>query len=463
MRIEKVLSYLGAWNKINHSYSLELSEIVSAATQFYSGRIQLEDEEDSRQRYDSKWHWDKAFIEVGWSPQSFIKIFSPDGKSIRISSIGPMKNGLCAQRNYGADSELSRWLFRQVTLAVRHGVVEIPVLVSRVRDSDRTEENRIYPRVGHLSSFENIKSQLDVLTPLNFPFPFLILGLSRGVSPLPDLTVTELESDPNVVTDRIVIDRCIEFPPEFYQAGIGILSSFGTYLRDNYPDRHAKVRIEQKDHMVRMIVETADGNVTTVEQALRDYEMIFTGKVMPEAISTNDKVVLDLRNELRIAQFRIESQQDIINMQNNRMDKLMDLIGNGLNAAQSRPISLHLAPTFNNSNSFSTNPSISSALEDVNELLNSIPPEYRGSEADTTLEDIGKSLEEVECESDSAKISKSSGIMKLGGFLDRLVKGNEELNKVINSIEKGRNLVSSLIRTYNKFALLGGLPPIPFI
>jgi hypothetical protein len=79
---------------------------------------------------------------------------------------------------------------------------------------------------------------------------------------LPDLTVTELESDPNVVTDRIVID-----------------------------DRHAKVRIEQKDHMVRMIVETADGNVTTVEQALRDYEMIFTGKVMPEAISTNDKVV----------------------------------------------------------------------------------------------------------------------------------------------------------------------------
>ena len=164
-------------------------------------------------------------------------------------------------------------------------------------------------------------------------------------------------------------------------------------------------RIEQKDHMVRMIVETADGNVTTVEQALRDYEMIFTGKVTPEAISTNDKVVLDLRNELRIAQFRIESQQDIINMQNNRMDKLMDLIGNGLNAAQSRPISLNLAPTFNNSNSFSTNPSISSALEDVNELLSSIPPESRGSEADTTLEDIGKSLEEVECESDSAKIS----------------------------------------------------------
>jgi hypothetical protein len=123
-------------------------------------------------------------------------------------------------------------------------------------------------------------------------------------------------------------------------------------------------------------------------------------------------------------------------MQNNRMDKLMDLIGNGLNAAQSRAISLHLAPTFNNSNSFSTNPSISSALEDVRELLNSIPPEYRGSEADTTLEDIGKSLEEVECETDSTKISKSSGIMKLGGFLDKLVKGNEELNKVINSIEK---------------------------
>jgi len=461
MNIEQVLSYLGAWEKINHEYSVELSEIVSASTHFYSGTVKLEDDDNLRLRYGSKQHWEEAFMDAGWSPQTFVKYCSPDGKRISISSIGPTKNGICAQRNFGAVSELSRWLFSQVTLAVRYGVVEIPVLVSRVRKADSPEANRIRPTVGHLSSFEHIKSQLDVLSPLTFPFPFLILGLSEASHPSPVLT--EIESDQNIISERIVIDRCIEFPPEFYQAGLGILSSFGTFLRDNYPDRHAKVRIEQKGLMVRMVVETADGNVTTIEQALRDYEMIFTGQAKPETITMNEKVILDLRNELRIAQFRVESQQDIINMQNNRMDRLMDLIGNGLNAAQNRPISFQLSPTFHNANSFAVNPNISSALEDVNELLHSLPPEQRGGDVDATLKDLSGSLEAIECESDPARISGSSGIKKLGRFLDKLAKGNEDINKAIESVEKGRNLVSSLIRTYNKIAVVSGLPPIPFL
>jgi hypothetical protein len=50
---------------------------------------------------------------------------------------------------------------------------------------------------------------------------------------------------------------------------------------------------------------------------------------------------------------------------------------------------------------------------------------------------------------------------KLGKFLGRLASGNEQLSKAINSIDKGSKLIASLIRTYNKVALLCGIPSVP--
>ena len=55
---------------------------------------------------------------------------------------------------------------------------------------------------------------------------------------------------------------------------------------------------------------------SVIEKALHEYELIITGEVPPEKFTQNDKLVLELRNELRIAKFRLESQQDLIGMQN---------------------------------------------------------------------------------------------------------------------------------------------------
>ncbi len=461
MHIEEAVSYLGAWDRVNRTYQTELSEIVSAASKFYLGEVEIEGRDDARNRYGSREHWEKAFMELDWTPQSYTKLRSPDGKRLRISSLGPTKNGISAQRNFGHPSELARWLFHQGTLAVRYGVVELPVLVALARKSgaNSSDEAWIAPNFGFMSSFQHLKSQLDVLAPLSIQFPFLILGLSEA-SPLL-ASVTELDADPNVVSERVVIDRCIEFPLEYHQAGLGILNYFGSYLRENYPDRQAKVRIEQQGLTVRMIVETSDGNIDTVEKALREYEMVFTGRVQPEAITSNERVILDLRNELRIAQFRIDSQQDIIAVQNNRIDKLMDILGNGLNAAHSRPISLQISPSFHNSQSITTNPDISSALNDIAELLDSLPPTEEGEEVAMVLKDLSGSLEAIESETEPGKIGESAGMTKLGKFLGNLAIGNEQMGKAIDSIDKGSKLIASQIKTYNKVALLCGLPSVP--
>ena len=461
MHIEEVVSYLGAWDKVNRTYHTELSEIVSAASKFYLGEVVIEGRDDERNRYGSRRHWEKAFMDLDWSPQAYTKLRSPDGKRLSISSLGPTKNRISAQRNFGHPSELARWLFHQGTLAVRYGVIELPVLVTLVRKTDTnvSDKARIAPNFGFMSSFQYLKSQLDELAPLSIPFPFLILGLTEA---LPLLTnVTELDTDPNVVSERVVIDRCIEFPLEYHQAGLGILNYFGSYLRENYPDRQAKVRIEQQGLTVRMIVETSDGNIDTVEKALREYEMVFTGRVQPEAITSNERVILDLRNELRIAQVRVDSQKDIIAVQNSKIDKLMDILGNGLNAANTRPIMLQISPSFHNSQSIAIDPEISSALNDITELLDSLPPTEEGEEVAMVLKDLSGSLEAIESETNSAKIGESAGIAKLGKFLSKLANGNEKLSKAIDSIDKGGKLIARLIKTYNRVALLCGLPSIP--
>ena len=327
-----------------------------------------------------------------------------------------------------------------------------------MKEFERRDEGR-ERRLGSFSDFEYVKDQLETLAPLSANFPFLILGYSDN-QPLLDVEVFELASDPNITTERVVIDRCIEFPPEYHQAGLGILNYFGVFLRENYPDRDAKVRIEQHGMSVRLTVETEDGNVEVIEKALKDYELIVSGKVQPETVATSELALLDLKNELRIAQFRLESQRDIIDVQNRRIDKFMDAISFSLQAAANRPIEIQVNPTFHNSNSITVNPDISEALAKVSELLEALP---ETDENHIVLTDLSGSLEAVECESSPEKLKTSGGITKLGRFLRKFADGNEAVTKAIANIEKGQQVVSDLGRTYNKIATLCGLPNIPFV
>src|SRR5690606_25480304 len=128
----------------------------------------------------------------------------------------------------------------------------------------------------------------------------------------------------------IVIDRCIEFPPEYHQAGLGILSYFSTYIKEQYPDESAKVKIEQNGKIVRLIIETNNGEKEIIEKALHEYQLVVTGQKSPEEITHNEKLILDLKTELRIAKVRVETQQDIMLTQSVQINKLLDIVGNGL-------------------------------------------------------------------------------------------------------------------------------------
>jgi len=143
----------------------------------------------------------------------------------------------------------------------------------------------------------------------NRPFNELFKKISKYVFEEKKIAWRTTEDTSN---DNIII-RSIEFPEECFQAGISILTFFGSVLQKKSPDTKAKVRIEQEGLKVTMVIETEEGKKEKIEKILDDYGLVITGKMSPEEF-TNDKIlIIELRSELRYAHARIEDKNDIIN------------------------------------------------------------------------------------------------------------------------------------------------------
>ena len=111
------------------------------------------------------------------------------------------------------------------------------------------------------------------------------------------------------------IVREIEFPPEYHQAGVGILSYFAKFVQQRYSDIPVKVKIEQDGLTVRMVIETREGAREEVERTLEEYGIIVIGQAQPEEFLDDKFQILELKQELRLAKARIEGLNDILRLQ----------------------------------------------------------------------------------------------------------------------------------------------------
>lgn len=449
MTINQVISYKNAWENLNENHQSELQDIIQALPEFIDDFI-ISRNNDSRLMYREI--WEQKLIARDWHviERTF---YSETGQRIIIGNIGPIKNEVSASVSFGHVELLNRWLFQQTVLAAKYQIAKIPILLVPTDEYARRVEDRFINR----QSIEMILRQIQPLTPLSHQYPFLILGYSDQPN-LIGTEVIELESDPLIIENDIVIDRCIEFPSEYYQAGLNILNYFGTYLREQYPDEDAKVKIEQNGQIVRLIIETSDGEKEIIEKALEEYQLIVTGQKKPEEITRNQKLILELNSELRIAKYRIETQQDIIQVQRGQIDNLFGIIGNGL--INKTPISIDFKPVITLSNQTIINQDVSYALSDIDELKQLIPsvsPEY------IELEDLEGSLVTIEKEQNPEIVKNSSAMKKLKKIIDSISEGNTELSKVIKTAENGWDTFKNLAGKYNKIAEWCGLPQVPSI
>jgi hypothetical protein len=266
----------------------------------------------------------------------------------------------------------------------------------------------------------------------------------------------EVESDLALSLNENKVERSIHFAPEYHQAGLDILNFFGTYLREQYPKENASVKIEQHGLKVKMVIETEDGKTETIEKALHEYELIITGVESPAKFSQNEMLILELKNELRIAQFRLESQKDLIGMQNGRIDQLLNIVGEGL--SQKNQVMVDFKPNISLSNSVVINQDIAAALSNVNELISEIP---QTSNACSALKELENSLSEFETSNDSESVRRSPAMSKFKRFIDKVNDNGSEFNEAIDKIDSGWEIFSELAGKYNKLAKWCCLPVVP--
>ncbi|MEC0269364.1 hypothetical protein [Paenibacillus anseongense] len=316
MYINKVISYMNAWEEISQKSNNELFEIIEAINGIsYEKMFQIEEEMRTTKGIVVNILGkclNKSLDEMGWKQTRTKR---------RMVNLGYFKN------NITVDSMLSRhsfdsWLIQRVPLGIKAEICKIPVTIFLTK-----ENNNEYFKRSPLDNFENIEQKLNLIAPLSINYPFLVFGISEKES------IFELYNIPSIMegyNENVVVNRSIEFPPEYYQAGLGILSYFNNILKEKYPDTPANVKIIQEDLVVRMIIESENGNKEVIEKALEEYEQIINGKIKPEEYLTSAAKVLELKSELRIAQVRLENQIDIINFQRTEIQVLKEIISKGL-------------------------------------------------------------------------------------------------------------------------------------
>lgn len=136
----------------------------------------------------------------------------------------------------------------------------------------------------------------------------------------------------NIEKDHII--KFLHFDENSYQAGISILSYFSTVIYHKFPHSKVKIRIEQEDRIVRLLVETPDGEKEKYEKTLEEYGLVVTGEMQPEDLFTNPLQVMQLRHKLEMTALELVHTRDLLSVAktsyDNELIELKKQIGEAL-------------------------------------------------------------------------------------------------------------------------------------
>lgn len=462
MYINEVVSYLGAWETFKNRHPDLLEELQQIF------------ETVSYQHYNDYKENNPNFRVFASVRDSFIhelEVLNWDNNGYSNVNIGPVVNpslGIKKDSCYikiataSSSSILMSWIYSDIQTAHKVEHISIPILLvldfSQQEFLDKLHKNdELKPSIGTRKNLKFVKRKLERISPLKFEYPFLILGVGLDESVI---KVMEVEHEIHNKNDQdIKIDRCITFEPEYYQAGLGILSYFGTVLRDKYPDQNATVKIEQHDLTVRMIIETEDGNTETLEKALHEYELVLKGEKSAEEFHLSSIKVLELKNQLNIFKFQVDSQKEIIALQRGQILSLEDIVNKALAPITHPPVTI--INQLNNTQSVNINhqTELNQSYDDLDKLIDLTDKDSlkRRLERALTALDAAQNLDDRE------EVKNSGGMKQLAKILNEANEIGTEVNGLVEQGGKAFELMRNLGRKYNRVAEWCGLPVIPSV
>lgn len=464
MYIDEVVSYLGAWETFKNNHP-DLLEELQQIFEIVSHQLYKEYKEDNSGF--------RVFASVRDSLIHELQVLNWDNNGyssiVRAPVVNPslgIKKDSCYIKITTASSSsiLMSWIYSDIQTANKVEHISIPILLvldfSQQEFLDKVHKNdndELKPSIGTRKNLKFVKRKLERISPLKFEYPFLILGVGLDESVI---KVIEVEHEIQNKNDQdIKIDRCITFEPEYYQAGLGILSYFGTILRDKYPDQNATVKIEQHDLTVRMIIETEDGNIETLEKALHEYELVLKGQKSAEEFYLSPIKALELKNQLNIFKFQVDSQKEIIALQRGQILSLEDIVDKALAPITHPPVTI--INQLNNTQSVNINhqTELNESYDDLDKLIDIIDNDSlkKRLERALTALDAAQNLDEPEA------VKNSGGMKQLAKILNEANEVGTEVNNLVEKGGKALELMKNLGRKYNSVAEWCGLPVIPSV
>jgi len=196
-------------------------------------------------------------------------------------------------------------------------------------------------------TFEDIaaKANISISTVKRFfAGSWLSSELFYSICQVLEVTIDEITYPPNEEgedNEILRVERSIEFPPEYWQAGTSILSYFSHVLNVKYPSQKIKVRIEQEGLNLRMVIETPTGEREKIEKTLEEYGLVVTGKIQPESFLSDPFEVMALKNKLEVAHLELRQTRTLLDFTRDnyqqriesnevQISKLYSIIENGL-------------------------------------------------------------------------------------------------------------------------------------
>jgi hypothetical protein len=259
------------------------------------------------------------------------------------------------------------------------------------------------------------------------------------------------------------IVRSIEFPPEYLQAGISILHSFGDYIRKKYPTQEARVTIEQDGLRVSMKIDTLKGEPEVIEEALDEYGLVVTGRKAPKDVTDDPDLIISLRNELRFAKARIESQRELLEFHASKTHSLENLLYQLINkSAPLINVNIPVKAQASSSSVAEQSFDIGKVISEIQGIIREMNTALRLPTAEAKkLKNIHDSLEGIKTKKGAGELVNSPELSNFRRFLHQLSDRNSELGKVIRGIKTAGKLAQELGRYYNEIAQWCGMPQIP--
>jgi hypothetical protein len=251
--------------------------------------------------------WTYVIRKHGWQ-ESYASPKQEGGNRFRLSNVKNLVATTLISPNFINQDELSRIIFIDGPRSLSLGLCDVTVIIvptDSVKDLYKTDDD--------LSSFAIMLSEsecrinLHELSPIHNSSPIAIIFFSQEKELF---VVDEIPT----IQQQSAVERSIEFEPEYYQAGVGILSYFGEVLRQNYPNVNAKVRIEQDGNIVRMHVESPTGDIEIVERELEKYALVISNQAAPETLFENKAYIMRLEHKLEVTKLEVKQANDMLQL-----------------------------------------------------------------------------------------------------------------------------------------------------